>query len=142
VSANEWGFSNNAADLEAVRQWVADAVADGWEINPTYRTEPVESAATLDKNGFRAMVLMRDRGEGETDRGWRYEAKVSAWGPDGLAIRVSRKYDFALIKKALRRCAECGKEDMDTQRVGFAGRVCSDCLPEARKKHEYPGWTN
>ena len=141
MSASEFGFSNNAVDLESVRRWVADAVADGWEISPTYQTEPVESAATLDRDGFRVMALMRDRGENR-DRRYRYEAKVSAWGPDGLAISVPAKYDFALVEKAVRRCGECGNEDVDTQRVGFAGRVCARCLPEARKKHEYPGWTN
>lgn len=141
MSASEFGFSNNVADLEAVREWVKAAVADGWSIEPTYQTEPQESAATLDKNGFRAMVLMRDRGENH-DRRYRYEAKVSAWGPDGLAINVPARYDFTLIEKAVRRCGQCGRENVDTQRVGFAGRVCAPCLPEARKKHEYPGWTN
>jgi hypothetical protein len=141
MNTNKWGFSNDVADLEAVRQWVATAVADGWQIEPTYQTEPVESAATLDKGGFRAMALMRDRGENH-DRRYRYEAKVSAWGPDGLAISVPATYDFALIEKAVRRCGECGREDVDTQRVGFAGRTCADCLPAARKKHEYSGWTN
>lgn len=141
MSTNEWGFSNDVKDLEAVREWVAAAVADDWAIEPTYQTEPQESAATLDKNGFRAMVLMRDRGENH-DRHYRYEAKVSAWGPDGLAISIPVKYDFALVEKAVRRCGQCGKDDVDTQRVGFAGRVCAECLPEARKKHEYPGWTN
>lgn len=141
MSASEFGFSNDRADLETVREWVAAAVADGWNIEPTYKTEPQESAATLSKNGFRAMALMRDRGEIH-DRRYRYEAHVSAWGPDGLAISVPKRYDFALIEKAVRRCGECGREDVDTQRVGFAGRVCAGCLPEARKKHEYSGWTN
>jgi hypothetical protein len=137
----DFGFTNDVADLEAVRQWVADAVADGWDIEPTYRVEPVGRAARLTRDGYIAMALMRDN-SGETGRRWRYEANVSVWGPDGLAISVPRKYDFALIEKAVRRCGECGKEDVDTQRVGFAGRTCAGCLPEARKKHEYPGWTN
>ena len=140
MSDNEWGFSNNAADLEAIKQWVADAVADGWGIEPTYRTELIDSAARLTRDGFVAMALMRDRGENH-DRRYRYEAKVSAWGPDGLAIRVPQKYDFTLIERATRRCSECGHEDVETQRVGFAGRVCATCLSAARKKHEYPGWT-
>ena len=141
MSDNEFGFSNDVKDLESVRQWVAAAAADGWNINPSYRTESVESAATLDKDGFRVLALMRDRGENH-DRRYRYEAKVSAGGPDGLAISVPRIYDFALIRKAVRCCGECGKDDVETERVGFAGRVCASCLPEARKKHEFPGWTN
>jgi hypothetical protein len=142
MSDNEWGFSNDADALETVRQWVAAAVADGWAISPTYQTESVDSAATLDKDGFQALVLTRDRGEGADGKRYRYEAKVSAWGPDRLAINVPRKYDFALMQQATKHCAECGKDGVDTQRVGFAGRVCADCLPKTQKQHEYPGWTS
>jgi hypothetical protein len=140
VSINEFGLTNDVEELESVRRWVADAVADRWEIEPTYQSEPVESAATLTKDGFKVLALMRDRGE---DRDVHYccEAKVSAWGPDGLAIRVPRTYDFDLIQQSLRRCGECGADDVETQRVGFAGRVCESCLPAAQKKYEFDGWT-
>jgi hypothetical protein len=136
----EFGFTNNIEDLESVRQWVADAVVDGWSIEATYRVESVERAATLVKDGYKALVLMRDNSN-ETGRRWKYEAQVSAWAPDRMAISVPRHYDFALIEKAVRRCGECGAKDVDTQRVGFAGRACVACLPAARKKYEFPGWT-
>jgi hypothetical protein len=136
----DFGFTNKLEDLESARQWVADAVADGWTIEPTYRTESIKRAATLTKDDYKALVLMRDDSHTPGSR-FKYTAQVSVWGPDGLAINVPREYDFALIEKAVRRCSECGVDDIDTQRVGFAGRVCAACLPAAQKKHEYPGWT-
>ena len=139
-TTNEWGFTNDPEDIERVRQWVAAAVADGWTIYPTYRTEPVESAARLSKDGFQAQVLMRDHGTEGTHR-WRYEAKVSLWGPDGLCLSVPQVYDWERLTSATRMCGECGAKDVDIQRVGFAGRCCATCLSKARAKYEYDGWT-
>lgn len=135
-----FGFTNDDADLEAARKWVADAVADGWTIEPTYASEPAERAASLWKDGYHVLALMRDNSEHKYK--YKHEAQINLWGPDGLAIKAPSVYDFALIEAGNRRCGECGKTDVDTQRVGFAGRCCAEGLPAAQKKYEYPGWTN
>lgn len=133
-----FGFTNDKSVYDAAVKFRDDAVDDGWEIKPTYKTEDVNSAASLSRDGFSMMVLARDKGAGK----WKYEAKVSIWGPDKLAIRAPAKYDYNKITSGLRKCTECGAEDVDCKRVGFAGRCCAPCLPKAKKKYEYPGWTN
>lgn len=136
----EWGFTNDPQHVADVRGWVAAAVADGWSIQPTYDTEPVESAATLRRDGYVAMVLMRDKSDAGT-RTYRYEAKVSAWGPDGLSIRPTLPYDWTTMTAALRTCNLCHAEDVETFRYSFAGRCCAACIPQARKEYESGNWT-
>jgi len=138
-SANQFGFTNDDDHIEAVRKWVADAVADGWTIRPTYESEPVESAAKMHKDGFTAMALMRVH---EAGKKWKYEAQLSVWGPDGLAIRPSPYYDFTALKAGLRNCPVCRATDVETERYAFAGRCCAVCLPKMREMHEEPGWNN
>jgi hypothetical protein len=73
---------------------------------------------------------------------WAYEASISIWGPDGMAVGVPELYEWGAVKAGLRTCNACGKTDVETFRFSFAGRCCNDCIPAMRKKHEYPGWTN
>ncbi len=136
----DFGFTNDQGRLDAARAFRDAAAADGWSIAPTYgASESVERAASLERDGFKMMVMARTSGEGAK---WRYEAKISIWGPDGLAIKPPNEYDFSAIAASLRRCNYCPATDVDTQRVGFAGRCCEACLPEQRKRVEYPGWTD
>lgn len=37
---------------------------------------------------------------------------------------------------------QCGAENVETYQYGFAGRACSKCLPPAKRRDEFPGWTN
>ena len=112
--SGEFGYTSDPARLEGVRQFVADAVRDGWSIGPTYPGgEPQERAATLTREG-----------------------------PDGLAIRPPPFYDFSVIAAGVRHCEYCGADDVGTQRVGFAGRTCAACRPEQAKIQEYPGWSD
>lgn len=42
-------------------------------------------------------------------------------------------------------CNECKKRVKsidDIYPVGFAGKCCKDCLPEAKRKYEYRGWAD
>lgn len=134
----QFGFTNDAAHVEAVRAFVQAAVADGWSIEPTYPThESVESAARLKRDGYVLMVLSRDRGE--TSR-YRYEAKVSGWGPDGLSIRVPKTYSWDAITSEPTTCRHCGATGVETFRYSFAGRACPVCVPGLRAMYERPGW--
>lgn len=135
--SGEWGFTNEPARLRGAKQFRDDAVADGWSIEPTYISESVDSASRLKRDGFVMLIVTREK-VGK----WEFEANVNIWGPDGLAIRPPEFYDFSKIELGTRTCNYCGKSDVPTERVGFAGRCCAACLPEARRKIETPGWTN
>jgi hypothetical protein len=137
--------------IEEARAWRDAAVADGWSIRPTYDGhEDVSRAATLEKDGWTALIVTRvyDEEYMKTAAPWlksmagKTDVSIAVWGPDTLAISVPMPYSFDSCIKMLRRCNDCKKEDVSTQRVSFAGRVCSTCLPAARKRDEYPGWTN
>jgi len=147
----DFGFTNNVGIFDAVRAWRDAAIADGWQVQPTYpapdpvpgpefgpnayRGEAMERACTLRRAGYTVHVITR------TNVGkWKFEAKLSAWCPDGMAIGLPREYDLAAIVSAVRRCNYCKRENVDTERVGFAGRYCATCLPTVRKRVEYPGW--
>jgi hypothetical protein len=135
---SDHGFTNSAEDLERVRQFRDAAVADGWAIAPTYgEHESVDRAAKLHKDGFTMMILTRSPASGPK---WKYEAQVSLWGPDGMGILVPEQYDWSAIQDAIHLCGNCKKRVEKTHRYSFAGRCCEECLPEMRKKHEYPGW--
>lgn len=123
---------------ERAKQWVQDAIEDGWLIQATYKAEPIESAATLKKEGFEAIAIIRYRPEKRKDL--QYDAGISVWGPDGLAVMHGTKYSWEELNKNLRVCDHCNKQDVKTVRICFAGRCCEDCLPELRKKYETSGW--
>jgi hypothetical protein len=134
----QFGFTDDEAMYKAAIAYREAAVADGWTIKPTYgEHEPVERAATLTRDGWHMSILART-GEGK----WKYTASVHIWAPDGVAIIPPDTYDFEQIKAAERTCMNCKATDVDTCRVGFAGRCCEKCLPEMRRVHEYAGWTS
>jgi hypothetical protein len=135
---DEFGFTNDRAFYESVIKFREAAIADGWEAKPTYGdSEPLERCASLTKDGFKMHIKSREN-EG---RRYRYEAQVSIWGPDRLAIKTPTIYDMKLIEQGLKTCNKCGAIG-DMFQYSFAGRCCENCLPEMRKLHEYPGWTN
>lgn len=140
ICKDMFGFTNDKTQFEAVALWVADAVADGWSIRPTYN-EPVERAATLEKDGFKIQVINRSESNGRKPGNWYSESKISIWGPDRLAIPTPRFYDFKKLSERLTYCPVCKTSGVETQRFSFAGRCCAKCLPEMQRQHEYPGWT-
>jgi hypothetical protein len=138
--AMDLGFTNDEARFRAAQELRDAAVADGWSIRPTYGSEDIGRASTLDRDGFKMLVLTREISA--TSRKWKYEAAVHIWGPDGLSIDSPQAYDWNLIRGSIRRCGYCKADDVDTQRVGFAGRCCAKCLPAQRARIETPGWTS
>jgi len=54
---------------------------------------------------------------------------------------VPAVYDYEAMNKGVRTCLTCGVADVDTERVGFAGRVWK-CLPERKRSVERPGWNS
>jgi hypothetical protein len=145
-----FGFTNDTKEYDRVRSFRDAAIADRWSHKATYDSEPEERASHLYREGFVMSVLTRSRenevlnparGIYSTSHGkWRYEAQVHIWGPDGMAIDSGPVYDWGKLTAGLRHCPECGADDVDTQLVGFANRVCADCAPALRKKIEKPGW--
>lgn len=134
--------TDNKDDLDRLNRFIADAIADGWSSRPTYAHEAEDQARTMDKDGFKMLVLTRSKDAPRTYKyfgKYKYELSLNAWGPDGLALDTHIDYYMEYLKKGLTTCAECGSIG-STHRVGFAGRVCRACLPEAKKRVEFPGW--
>lgn len=115
---------------EEIIKFKEDAINDGWEIEPIYENESIETAFRLTKEGYDISIILRDN----------YKS-VAIWGPDGLQIPPQQKYDMDYLRKALTCCPICGAESVKTYRYSFAGRCCKKCLPEMQRKFEYPGWT-
>jgi hypothetical protein len=73
--------------LQQVRQWVADAMADGWDYKPTYAEEHFSQAITLNKNGYIVMAIMRPVGTKFVHKTLtKDDVNLHIWGPDGLAV--------------------------------------------------------
>lgn len=131
VSRGEWGFTDSIDDFNAVVAWRDAAIADGWEHRPTYGDHEAEDrACKLTRDGFVVQVLTRRHVKANR----RYEAQVSAWGPDRLALRVPNIYDWQAMQDAIMRCQYCGAHPVKTQRVAFAGRACEACGPKEQAK--------
>lgn len=146
----EFGLTNDDKEYREVVDFRDAAIADNWAHHATYGNEAEDRASRLSKDGFTMKVLTRSRDNEVLDPKsgyhhsihgkWKYEAQVSIWGPDRLAINVTPPYNWEQIKAGLRRCHACQAEDVDTQRYSFAGRCCANCRPEMAKQHEKPGW--
>lgn len=116
-------------------EWRTAAEADGWEFRPTYASEPVEHAFRGERDGFTIQGIARPG-----DARHPPSASIHIWGPDSLAVRPPLTYDMDAIRRGARTCGYCGAEDVETARVGFAGRCCRTCLPVVRPQIERPGW--
>jgi hypothetical protein len=138
--ADMFGFTRDATMHTAALQWRDDAVRDAWSIEPTYGdSESVDRAWRLSRDGFSVQGISRLY---EPGRKWAAEASIHIWGPDGLAIKTPSLYDFAEIEAGLTTCEACGAKGVKTQRVAFANRCCTACVPAQRKELERHGWTN
>ena len=118
-------------NLEEVTTWCEAALADGWEASKLYASEPIETAAWLALDGWTAFIFRR-----------LHDTSVVVWAPDRLAVKAPLVYRRQALMAGSHTCNYCGKVDCVTQRVGFAGRCCLECLPAKRKELEYPGWYN
>lgn len=120
--------------VEQIIVWCKSAIADGWDHEPTYEgSEPEEYAMKLKREGFVVQTITRPNTNMNL---------IHVWGPDGLVVKGIMPYDWEQLQQQLRACGYCDKTDVDTQRVGFAGRCCNDCIAVTRKRIETPGWTN
>ena len=137
--SDPFGRTTSREILALVEKWRDDAVADGWSIRPTYDSEDQSRAAKLEKDGFVASLLTRDD-DGGGGKKYPFEASIWVWGPDELAINPGVVYDWQTILDGQRKCGYCPATDVDTQRVGFAGRCCAVCRPKVAAELERPGW--
>ena len=133
----DFGFTNDDKEHQRMMGYRQAVIADGWTCKPRYEGEPIDSYSEHEKNGFTLIICTRSP-VGK----WKYQAEVSIWGPDGLAIEPPKVYSMDGILKNESKCCMCKTVGVPTSRVAFANRVCDKCLPEARKKLEYPGWCN
>lgn len=123
--------------LDAVRRWRDAAVADGWSQEAMYGPyEDVDRVARLRKDGWVAQVFMR-----VYDTGY-IHANVTIWGPDNLQVTVPPIYSMEALVKNLRKCLNCGAEDVDVVSYSFAGRCCKACFPELARKTMSGNWAS
>lgn len=132
---NEYGYTNDVKYFNEANEFVRAAVEDGWELKPRYAGESTMRACELNRDGFVIAVITR-KNVGK----WKYHVSVHAWAPDKLAIKLPVVYNSETFTKAMSTCNICDKEVDKTYRYSFAGRACADCLPQAQKEHEQPGW--
>lgn len=134
-----YGFTNDRKHFDAAMAFLAAAKADGWTGGDSDHEREQGYYKLSLPPGWVMHVTARDHTKDPT-HAYEYEAQVSIWGPDGLVILAPVAYDMKVMQENLRRCNLCQQPDRETQRYSFAGRCCADCLQDARKKHEYPGW--
>lgn len=146
-----FGFTNDTKEFDLVCAFRDAAIADGWDHKGTYEpTEAEDRACQLSRDGFIMHILTRSRENWIPDSRysnqlsphgkWNYESEVNIWGPDGLAIHAGPVYDWNEITSKVRACPKCGSKNVDTVRVGFAGRYCQFCADKVRPSIETHGW--
>lgn len=118
---------------EETKNWIFDALADGWTIEPGDRYD----SQILRREGYTGMVTIRS-GEGGT----LVYSEFGLYGPDRLNITAPRVYSWERVTAGLRTCGFCHATDVRTFRVSFAARCCLECLPAQRDRLEYPGWAD
>lgn len=124
--------------LRLIHEWRAAAEADGWQFGPTYSNEPETTAFKGNREGFAIHGIARP----EDERHSIACVSLHIWGPDGLAIKPPPTYDMEAIRRGARACGYCEATDVDTVRVGFAGRCCLTCEPTIRPQVETRGWNS
>ena len=121
-----------AEDLR-LREWVRDAVSDGWLATATYPGhESITTAVRLSKEGWGAQAIIRGNPADS----------ISVWGPDRLTVLVPIKYSWETLQEGLTTCQFCHKRNTPTVRISFAGRCCTECRAILAPKLEYPGWAS
>lgn len=137
---NEALFKAIREEREALRPlctaWREAAEADGWVFGPTYQNEPLGHAFRGTKEGFTLLGLCRPTTDRECP-----SPSLHIWGPDSLQVAPPLEYDWEAIKAGVRVCGYCRATDVDTTRVGFAGRCCLGCEPTIRPRVEQGNWT-
>ena len=117
-----------------VRAWVKAAVEDGWTIRPAYgEHESVDRAASLDREGFHAMAVVREPMEAtKSNAGNLYPyASLNVWGPGGMCVQHTTVYDWGKLQENLQLCQYCEKMfEGEPYRVAFADRACQTCGPK------------
>lgn len=126
-------YTNDPRTYKRACRFYREAVEDGWEHGAAVLGIPEELSAWVARDEFLLTVFMRDRSSGMTGT-WEYDAGVWGVGPDRLPIAVPPRYDMELLRKALRICAVCGAEDVDTGQLDWRTRACSHCIEESQKK--------
>jgi hypothetical protein len=109
-------------------------IREEWERNCT----PLLVIPVIVDNYPKVFVVVRRKGNLYNLH--RYFPVGNNWAPDGLAVEPPAVYNFEELVRNSRTCEFCKAQNVDTQRVGFAGRCCAACLPDARKRIETKGW--
>lgn len=139
---SEWGHTDNPARIAAARAFREAMAADGWDCvagDGGRGPRTVEAYAHLRRDGWVAHVMADIYPPGKK---WYGQASVHIWAPDRLDIKPPDIYPgFEKLQALIRHCNYCDRDDVDTERVSFAGRCCAQCLSAERDRLEYPGWT-
>jgi hypothetical protein len=123
-----------------LHKWIKDAQADGWTIEPVYKNETVNTAATLritiSGDEYIAMVFIRK----PSRPGVRHSHSLSTWKND-FAFPAPFPYNKEKLIAASRTCGLCGGEITgNPYRFSFAGQACENCKAQARKINDETYW--
>ena len=117
---------------EMCAEWRDTLIADGWEVKPIYEDSyDPDVSLKFNRDGFTIHLYRENNTVGGNS--------ISAWGPDGLSVRLPEYYNFESIKANLDLCSQCGNRG-ETVRLSFAGRVCPPCREKLKSQYEYRGW--
>ena len=127
-------YKKNALEAQnLVKDWIKAAIKDGWEIEPIYNNESVESAAQLSItiNGDKYIVMTFTRFPDPKYPSSRYSCDVSGWKNDS-SLKVPIPYSREDIIANSKLCGLCGGPITGIPiRYSFAGQACEKCKEQA-----------
>jgi len=121
--------------IEKVAIWYQNALEDGWKEDEDKNKGSNGKWIYFGESPTNTQLV------GHIDMG--RVGNVMVWLEDGLQIAVPTTYTS--VKELVHRknmCMECLDMNVETQRVGFAGRYCNTCATELRPKIEERGWAD
>lgn len=128
---------------EAAQAWRQGMEREGWETKATYKHEPIETAVTLRKGPFLAMVILREPLGNSLSVWYRFPSKSSTRAEIGLKPDFEHQpYSWEYLWRLVRTCPVCFAEDVDCFIVGFANSACAKCVAAEQARIEVSGWSN
>lgn len=106
------------------------------QVRHTGERYPGDRSVILRKDDIRIWLVDRD---GPCSR----ETYTAGWFDHGCTAFPGPVPEDPSKINALRQvCIECHRVVRELHHVSFAMKVCADCLPSARERHEFPGWAD
>lgn len=107
------------------------------QVRHTGERYPGDRSVVLRKDDVQIWLVDRDMPRG------RRETYMKGWFDNGWTAFPAPVPENPSEIDALRQvCIQCHQVAPELHHVSFAMKVCADCLPSARERHEFPGWAD